>query len=68
MQPDRVTGERRPATALFVDVVGSTSLAERVDPEDWAITMERARALMNEAVERYDGWVASNTGDGLPPD
>ncbi len=60
-----MTGERRPATALFVDVVGSTSLAERVDPEDWAITMERARALMNEAVERYDGWVASNTGDGF---
>ncbi len=65
MQPDRVTGERRPATALFVDVVGSTSLAERMDPEDWAATMERAMAIMTGAVERYEGWVASHTGDGF---
>jgi class 3 adenylate cyclase len=65
MQDDRVTGERRPATALFVDVVGSTSLAERMDPEDWASTMERAMAIMTDAVERYDGWVATNTGDGF---
>ncbi|MDH5244003.1 MAG: adenylate/guanylate cyclase domain-containing protein, partial [Chloroflexota bacterium] len=65
MQPDRVTGERRPATVLFVDVVGSTSLAEGMDPEDWAATMERAMAIMTGAVERYEGWVASHTGDGL---
>ena len=65
MQPEQVTGERRPATALFVDVVGSTSLAEQMDPEDWAMTMERAMAIMSGAVERYDGWVASHTGDGF---
>ena len=65
MQPDRVSGERRPVTALFVDVVGSTSLAERMDPEDWALTMEQAMAIMTGAVERYDGWVASHTGDGF---
>ena len=65
MQPDRVTGERRPVTAFFVDVVGSTSLAERMDPEDWAATMERAMDIMSGAVERYDGWVATHTGDGF---
>ena len=65
MQPDRVGGERRPVTALFVDVVGSTSLAERMDPEDWAATMERAMAVMSGAVQRYEGWVATHTGDGL---
>ena len=65
MQPDRVTGERRPVTALFVDVVGSTSLAERMDPEDWATTMERAMAIMTGTVERYEGWVSSHTGDGF---
>ncbi len=65
MKPDHATGERRPATALFVDVVGSTSLAEGMDPEDWATTMERAMAIMTGAVERYEGWVASHTGDGL---
>jgi class 3 adenylate cyclase len=65
MQPEHVTGERRPATVLFVDVVGSISLAERMDPEDWAATMERAMAIMTGAVERYDGWVATHTGDGF---
>ena len=66
MQPqDRVRGERRPVTALFVDVVGSTSLAESLGPEDWATTMEHAVAVLTEAVERYDGWVASHTGDGF---
>ena len=65
MQTDRVTGERRPATALFVDVVGSTSLAERMDPEDWSFTMERAMTVLASAVERYEGWVATNTGDGF---
>ena len=63
MQPDHVSGERRPVTALFVDVVGSTSLAERMDPEDWAMTMERAMATMTDAVGRYDGWVAAERGD-----
>ena len=65
MLSERVTGERRPVTAMFVDVVSSTSLAEGMDPEDWATTMERAVAIMTEAVERYDGWVASHTGDGF---
>ncbi len=50
---------------MFVDVVGSTSLAEAMDPEDWAMTMERAMAIMTSAVERYEGWVASHTGDGF---
>jgi class 3 adenylate cyclase/tetratricopeptide (TPR) repeat protein len=65
MPTEQVTGERRPVTALFVDVVGSTSLAELMDPEDWAMTMERAMAIMTGAVERYEGWVASHTGDGF---
>ena len=29
------TAERRPITVLFCDLVGSTSLASRLDPEDW---------------------------------
>ena len=64
MQPERVTGERRPATVLFADVVGSTSLAEQMDPEDWATMMEGAMAVMTGAVTRYGGWVSTHTGDG----
>lgn len=63
--PGEVKGERRPVTVVFVDVVGSTSLSERMDPEDWATTMDRAVALLTEVVEHYGGWVASHTGDGL---
>jgi class 3 adenylate cyclase len=65
MQFEHALGERRPVTVLFVDVVGSTSLAEVMDPEDWATTMERAMAAMSGAVERYGGNVASHTGDGF---
>jgi class 3 adenylate cyclase/tetratricopeptide (TPR) repeat protein len=65
MQADHASGERRPVTALFVDVVGSTAMAERVDPEDWAATMERAMAVMSAAIERYEGWIATHTGDGF---
>jgi class 3 adenylate cyclase len=65
MRPEHALGERRPVTVLFVDVVGSTSLAEVMDPEDWAATMEGAMSVMSGAVERFGGWVASHTGDGL---
>ena len=65
MEQSPAAGERRPVSVFFVDVVGSTTLAEGMDPEDWAATMERSMAVMVDAVERYDGWVASHTGDGL---
>ena len=29
------SSERRPITVLFADIAGSTSIAERLDPEDW---------------------------------
>jgi class 3 adenylate cyclase len=40
----KLTGERKPVTALFADVVGSTALAERMDPEDWTAMMRAALA------------------------
>ena len=65
MRAAKLTGELKPVTALFADVVGSTTLAEQMDPEDWATTMDRAVALLTDVVEHYGGWVASHTGDGL---
>jgi class 3 adenylate cyclase len=61
----RLSGERKPVTVLFADVVGSTSLAERLDPEDWSEIMNGAFARMSEAVNRYEGTVAQLAGDGL---
>ncbi|MFN2555463.1 MAG: AAA family ATPase [Nitriliruptorales bacterium] len=52
-------------TALFADIVDSTSLAARSDPEDWAHTVNRIFQLMSQAVSRYGGTVAQLAGDGL---
>jgi len=63
--PRSLDGERRLVTILFADVVGSTSLAERVDPEEWTEIMNGAMRFMIQAVTRYEGTVARLMGDGL---
>jgi len=60
-----LTGERKPVTALFADVVGSTTLTASMDPEEWTAIINRAFELMAQAVYRYEGTVAQLTGDGL---
>jgi class 3 adenylate cyclase/tetratricopeptide (TPR) repeat protein len=50
---------------LFADVVGSTSLADRMDPEDWSAAMRSVIALMTTAVERNGGSVIRLMGDGM---
>ena len=52
-------------TVLFVDVVGSMDLAERLDPEEWRRLMDRCLAILCEAVHRFEGMVDSFAGDGL---
>jgi class 3 adenylate cyclase len=67
-QPETETtasAERRLVTVLFADVVDSTSLAERMDPEDWSGAIRSVLALMSAPVKRYGGTVASLMGDGL---
>ena len=65
MRAARLTGERKPVTALFVDVVGSTSLAETMDPEDWTVMINEAFDLMSKAVFRYEGTIAQLQGDAM---
>jgi class 3 adenylate cyclase len=65
MRAAPVTGERKPVTAVFADVVGSTALAESMDPEDWIGIMNRAFQLMSRALYQYEGTIASLIGDGL---
>ena len=65
MRAARLTGERKPVTALFVDVVGSTSLAEQIDPEDWTAIINEAFDLMSRAVFNYEGTIAQLQGDAL---
>jgi predicted ATPase/class 3 adenylate cyclase len=58
-------GERKQVTVLFVDVVGSSGLAERLDPETMHQLMDRALRLMADTVHRYQGTVNQFLGDGL---
>lgn len=65
MRAAKLTGERKPVTALFADVVGSTTLAERMDAEDWTAMMNEAFDLMSKAVFRYEGTIAQLQGDAM---
>jgi class 3 adenylate cyclase len=57
--------ERKLVTALFADIVGSTSLAERMDPEDFRDMVREAMARMGAAIERFGGEVFEYRGDGI---
>jgi class 3 adenylate cyclase len=61
----RPADERRPVTILFLDIVGSTAIAERLDAEDWKAIVDPALARFTETVERHGGRVAQLLGDGL---
>ena len=65
MRTARLTGERKPVTALFADVVGSTSMAEQMDPEDWTAMLNEAFDLMSRAVFQYEGTIAQLQGDAM---
>src|SRR5262245_4032106 len=58
-------GERKLVTVLFADVVGSTAMAERLDPEQVTDIMNGAFAFLNEAVAHYGGTVARLMGDAI---
>ena len=58
-------GERRVVTALFCDVVGSTSIAESMDPEDWGDLMTSVVEVMTGVIGAYDGTVVEFGGDAV---
>ena len=57
--------ERRQLTVMFCDLVGSTALAERLDPEELRELMQAYRKTCDEVVTRYKGFVAQYLGDAL---
>ena len=57
--------ERRQLTVLFCDLVGSTELAQRLDPEALRELMQAFRRTCTEVINRYGGHVAQYLGDGL---
>jgi predicted ATPase/class 3 adenylate cyclase len=61
----RPEAERRQLTVLFCDLVGSTALAARLDPEDMGRLIRVYQNTCAEAVERWGGHVAKYMGDGV---
>jgi hypothetical protein len=57
--------ERRQLTVLFCDLVGSTALAARLDPEDLRAVMSAYHRATAAVIERFDGHVAKYLGDGV---
>jgi class 3 adenylate cyclase/predicted ATPase len=57
--------ERRHLTVMFCDLVGSTALASRLDPEDLREVIGAYQSCVAEAVNPYDGFVAKYMGDGV---
>ena len=59
------SAERRHLTVMFVDLVGSTALSNRLDPEDLRSVIRKYQDAVVREVRRYDGHVAQYLGDGM---
>ena len=58
-------GERRHLTVLFCDLVGSTEIAARLDPEEWREVLAAYHGAAADAITRFGGRVAKYLGDGV---
>ena len=56
--------ERRQVTVMFSDLVGSTALSSRMDPEDFGEIVSAYHKCVAETVQRFGGFVAAYTGHG----
>jgi class 3 adenylate cyclase/predicted ATPase len=59
------SAERRQLTVMFCDLVRSTALASRLDPEDLREVIGAYQSCVSEVISRYDGFVAKYMGDGV---
>ena len=61
----RAQAERRQLTVMFCDLVGSTELSSRLDPEDLREVIAAYHRAVAEVVRSFDGFVAKYMGDGV---
>jgi class 3 adenylate cyclase/tetratricopeptide (TPR) repeat protein len=64
-KPFQDTAERRQVTVMFSDLVGSTALSARMDPEDLREVISAYQKCVAETVQRFGGFVAKYMGDGV---
>src|SRR4051812_29729194 len=66
-QPDtsETTAERRPLSVMFCDLIGSTALSARLDPEDLREVIRAYQARVANTIRSFDGFIARYVGDGV---
>ena len=63
--PERDQSERRQLTVVFCDLVDSTALSRRVDPEDLQDIIRRFLDACSRTIGRFNGYIAKYMGDGM---
>jgi class 3 adenylate cyclase len=64
-EPHPPEAERRQLTVMFCDLVDSTKLSSRLDPEEYREVVRAYQRVCTEVIQRYDGHIAQLLGDGL---
>jgi class 3 adenylate cyclase len=57
--------ERRPLSVMFCDLVGSTALSARLDPEDLREVIRAYQACVVSTIQQFNGFIARYVGDGV---
>jgi class 3 adenylate cyclase/predicted ATPase len=65
VESEALHAERRQLTVAFIDIVGSTPLSERIDPEEFFGVIKTYRDICDGEIRRYGGHIARLIGDGL---
>jgi class 3 adenylate cyclase len=65
LNPVKRPAERRQATVIFCDLVNSTSLAERLDPEELMELIDAVYGICDEIISAHSGYLAQYLGDGI---
>ena len=59
------TAERRPLSVMFCDLIGSTALSSRLDPEDLREVIRTYQSCVANTIQQFDGFIARYVGDGV---
>jgi len=65
IRPASAAAERRQVTVMFSDLVGSTAMSARMDPEDLRELISAYQKCVTATVQRFGGFVAKYMGDGV---
>src|SRR5262245_7396535 len=57
--------ERRQLTVMFIDLVGSTTLSQQLDPEEYHARVVAYQTACHQVIARYEGHIAQYLGDGV---